>query len=107
MPSYAKLLIGLAATALSAWLFHGPGGNGQRVIDRLDAQVQPIVARQELSTVTATFARDPLARDLRFSGEANDFQRERFVEIIQESQIRGLRSIAWAPPARPAAGAAR
>lgn len=107
MPSYAKLLIGLAATMLSAWLFHGPAGYGQRTIDRLNAQVQPIVARQELSTVTASFARDPLARDLHFSGKANDFQRRRFVEIIQEAEVRGLRSIAWSSPPRPGAGAAR
>lgn len=107
MPSYAKLLIGLAATMLSAWLFHGPAGYGQRAIDRLDAQVQPIVAKQELSTVSAAFARSPLARDLEFSGEANDFQRSRFVEIIQEAQIRGLRSIAWTTPARPTGATVR
>jgi hypothetical protein len=98
MPPFVKMLIGLAATVLSAWLFHGPGGQGERTIASLDAQVQPVVKRQELSTVAATFPRNPLARDLRFSGEANDFQRRRFVEEVQEAQIRGLRSIAWAPP---------
>lgn len=106
MSPVLKFLIGLAATVLAAWLFHGPAGYGQRLIDGLDAQVQPIVVQQELSTVTARFANDPLARDLRFSGEANDFQRRRFVEILQEAQIRGLRSIAWDPPARSAAGGA-
>lgn len=106
MPPFAKMMIGLAATAFSAWLFHGPAGYGQRAIDRLDAQVQPIVAKQELPTVAARFARNPLARDLRFSGEANDFQREGFVSVVQDAQIQGLRSIAWESRPR-ATGAGR
>jgi hypothetical protein len=102
-----KVLVGLAATVLSAWLFHGPAGYGQRLIGKLDAHVQQVVAKQELKTVTARFPR-PLSRDLRFSGEANSFQRQRFVEIIQDEEIRGLRSVGWdrAPvptAARPAA----
>lgn len=95
MSPVLKMGFGVAATVLSSWLFHGPAGYGRRAIDAIDAQVQPIVTRQELRTVRAAFATDPLARDLRFSGEANDFQRTRFVEIIQEAQIPGLRSIAW------------
>lgn len=95
MPPIVKMLIGLTATVGSAWVFHEPAGYGERLIDGLDAQVRPIVARQELPSVTASFVRSPVSRDLRFSGPANDFQRQRFVEIIQEAQIRGLRSVAW------------
>ncbi|HZF44430.1 MAG TPA: hypothetical protein VEZ48_13585 [Sphingomonadaceae bacterium] len=109
MPPSLKALIGLAATVLSAWLFHGPAGYGQRLIGKLDAHVQQVVAKQELKTVTARFPR-PLSRDLRFSGEANSFQRQRFVEIIQDEEIRGLRSVGWdrtpAPSAAPAAASA-
>lgn len=97
MPSWVKLLIGLAATVLSAWLFHGPAGYGQRLIDGLNAQVQPLVAQQELETVHASFTRDPLTRDLRFSGPANDFQRHGFVQVIEEAQIPGIRSVGWGP----------
>lgn len=114
MPPLLKALVGLAATVLSAWLFHGPAGFGQRLIGKLDAHVQQIVAKQELKTVTASFPR-PLSRDLRFSGEANSFQRQRFVEIIQDEEIRGLRSVGWdrtpvqtnVPTAAPANGDAR
>lgn len=95
MSPLLKIATGLAATVLSAWLFHGPAGYGQRVIDGMNAQVQPVVARQELKTVAAGFTRRPLSRDLRFSGEANSFQRQRFIEIIQDKEIRGLRSIGW------------
>lgn len=92
-----KMLIGLAATTASAWVFHAPAGYGRRLIDRLDARVQPVVTRQELPTVTASFARSPLSRDLLFTGPANDFQRGRFVELVQEENIRGLRSVGWDP----------
>lgn len=103
MPPVAKMLIGLAATVASAWIFHGPAGNGQRLIDGLNAQVQPLVAKQELPTVSASFGRDPLTRDLRLRGEANGFQRGRFVEILQEAQIPGVRSVGWDPASRPVA----
>lgn len=96
-----KFLFGLGTTFASAALFHGPGGYGERLLAGLDARVRPIVARQELPTVTAAFARDPLARDLIFRGPANDFQRQRFVEIIQEENILGLRSVGWHPASPP------
>lgn len=101
-----KFATGLAATVLSAWLFHGPAGYGQRTIDGLNAQVQPIVARQLLSTVSAGFP-SPLSRDLRFSGEANSFQRQRFIEIIQDAEISGLRSVGWDRGSPPIEGKAR
>lgn len=95
MSPVLKIWFGLAATVLSAWLFHGPGGGGARTIARIDAQVQPVVARQELPTVVASFKRNPLSRDLRFRGPANAFQREQFVKIVEEQDIVGLRSVAW------------
>lgn len=95
-PSF-KMLIGLAVTALSAWIFHGPAGYGARLLARLDAQVQPLVARQELPEVRAGFTRDPMSRRLEFSGPANDFQRQRFVELIQEANIIGIKSVGWNP----------
>lgn len=95
MAPILKFAIGLAATGLSAWLFHGPAGYGEGLLSRLDDQVRPIVERQELAGVSAQFPRDPLARDLVFRGQANDFQRTRFVELIQEAEVDGLRSAAW------------
>lgn len=107
MPPFVKFLFGLAATVASAALFHGPAGYGERLLNNLDARVQPIVARQELSGVTATLARTPMARDLVFRGPANDFQRERFVEIIQEANVRGLRSVGWDPRSPVVRGSGR
>lgn len=97
MSPAVKIWIGLAATLTSAALFHGPGGYGERALSGLEAQVRPIVARQEVRSVTASFERDPMSRALVFTGRANAFQRERFVELVQEANIRGVRSISWDP----------
>ena len=63
-------------------------------IDGLDAQVQPLVAKQGVPAVTASFP-SPLSRDLRFSGLANAFQRTGFVEVIRDANIRGLSTVGW------------
>lgn len=97
MSPAVKLWIGLAATCASAAFFHGPGGYGERALATLEAQVGPIVAQQEVRSITAAFARDPLSRDLVFTGRGNAFQRKRYVELIQEANIRGIRSISWNP----------
>lgn len=102
-----KMLIGIAVTVGSAWAFHAPGGYGARAIGKLDAAIRPVVEAQELPGVTAAFRRDPLSRDLRFSGAANSFQRTRFVELIQEEDVRGLRSIGWDPDSPVVQEAAR
>lgn len=102
MSPTVKICIGFAATLASAWLFHGPAGYGERLLAGLEAQVQPLVARQEVESVSASFVRDPMSRALVFRGAANDFQRRRFVELVQERNIRGIASIAW-DPASPVA----
>lgn len=96
-----KMGIGLAATLASAALFHGPAGYGERVLAGLEARIRPIVARQEVQSVSAGFPRDPMSRALVFSGRANAFQRERFVALVQEENIPGIKSIGW-DPATPA-----
>lgn len=102
-----KLWTGLGATLASAALFHGPAGYGERVLAGLEAQVGPIVARQEVQSVSAAFPRDPMSRALQFRGSANDFQRERFVQLVQEENIRGIKSIGWDPAFPPSKEAAK
>jgi hypothetical protein len=71
-----KILIGLIVALLIGWAWHGPLGNGERLIDRLEAQAREKVAATELPGIRVTFSRDPLARVARLSGPANDLQRE-------------------------------
>ena len=76
MPRLAKFLIGLAVALLAGWIGHGPLGQGQAFVDRLDALAKAEIARAELSQVQVRFDRDPLRREAILSGEADRFQRE-------------------------------
>ena len=76
MSRRAKLLIGLLAVLLTGWAWHGPLGNGARLLDGLEAEARAAVAEAELAGIEVRMARDPLARVATLSGEANDLQRE-------------------------------
>lgn len=71
-----KILIGLVATLLIGWVWHGPLGYGERFIDRLETQAREKVAATELPGIRVAVSRDPLARAAVLSGRANDLQRE-------------------------------
>ena len=76
MPAVAKLLIGLAVALAAGWVGHGPLGQGQAFVDRLDAQAKAVIRAAELPQVRVRFDRDPLRREAILSGEADRFQRE-------------------------------
>lgn len=71
-----KFLIGLAAALLIAWLWHGPGGQGEKLVSRLEADGRNLVAQARLPGVSVQAERAPLSRNLVLSGTANDLQRE-------------------------------
>ena len=75
MSRLTKFLIGLAAVLLFGWLYHGPLGNGERLISQLEAQARAKVAEAEVPGVTVSLPRDSLARTAFLSGPANDLQR--------------------------------
>lgn len=76
MSRIAKFLIGLAAILLMAWLYHGPLGNGERLVAGLEMQARAAIAASELPGIDVGFSRDPLSRTALLSGQANEFQRE-------------------------------
>jgi hypothetical protein len=76
MTGPVKFLIGLAAALLMGWLWHGPGGQGEKLIGTLEAQVKEAVAVAALPGASVRLERDPLARKAIVSGTANDLQRE-------------------------------
>ena len=76
MSRLTKFLIGLAAVILFGWLYHGPLGNGEKLVSQLEAQARAKVAESEVPGVTARLPRDPLSRTAILSGPANDLQRE-------------------------------
>jgi hypothetical protein len=76
MPKVLKFLIGLAVALAAGWISHGPLGRGATFVDRLDADVQAVLASVKLPGVTGRVQRDPLSRTAILSGPADQFQRE-------------------------------
>jgi hypothetical protein len=76
MPPLVKFLIGLAIALAAGWIGHGPLGQGQAFVDRLEALAKAEIRRAELSQVHVRFDRDPLRREAILSGQADQFQRE-------------------------------
>jgi hypothetical protein len=76
MPDFAKFLIGLCAAVLAGWVSHGPLGQGEAFIDRVEARAKAEIAEAGVPGVEVRFSRDPLQREAVLTGPANDFQRE-------------------------------
>ena len=97
-----KFLLGLAAVLLMGWVYHGPLGNGEALIGRLEAQARAAVAEGEVPGVQVKLRRDPLSRVAVLSGSANDFQREgmgQFPGLNDRVRgIEGISAIEWANP---------
>ena len=71
-----KFLIGLAAALVAGWVSHGPLGQGEAFVARIEAQAKAVVRDSQLPGVEVRLARDPLGREAILTGTANDFQRE-------------------------------
>ncbi|HEU0098675.1 MAG TPA: hypothetical protein VFQ67_07850 [Allosphingosinicella sp.] len=94
-----KILIGLVAALLIGWIWHGPLGNGRRLIDGLEAQAREQVAGAEVPGIRVALSRDPLARVAILSGPANDLQREGLgsqkgiSDLVRD--VEGMASVRW------------
>jgi hypothetical protein len=104
----AKFLIGLAATVLMGWIWHGPMGNGGRFIDAIERQAKAAVAATALPGIEVRLGHDPLNRHATLSGPADNFQRRGMgsqpglTEIV--AGIKGVGSVGWADEAGGASG---
>ena len=76
MSPAVKLLIGLAAVLLMGWVYHGPLGNGERLVEGLEQQAKTAVAGTRIPGIEVRLGRDPLSRHAILSGNADTFQRE-------------------------------
>lgn len=102
-----KFLAGLAAVAAMGWAHHGPLGNGERLIDRIEGQARQAVAATDLPGIEVRLGRDPLSRLATLSGTADAFQREGQGSLkgINDHvrDIAGISAIRWADePAKTA-----
>lgn len=100
MPGAVKLLIGLALVLAAGWAWHGPLGQGRKLIDDLEAQARDGVARAELPGISVRLDRHPLSRNATLSGPANDLQREGLGSQMGVSDyvraVEGIGAVRWA-----------
>lgn len=94
-----KAALGLLLTLAVAWAWHGPLGQGERLIDRLQDGADQAIVFTELTAVKARVSRDPLARTAFLSGPANDLQREGLGSGFGVSDyvrtVEGLSDVRW------------
>lgn len=88
--------IGLAATIVSALLWHGPGGAAERFVTRSERDVRQMLDYFELPQVTAQVQRAPVARRIIYSGQADDFQRAELVRLGED--LPGIGEARWSAP---------
>ena len=106
MSPTVKFLIGLAAVILMGWIHHGPLGQGEALVTKLEAQARTAVAASEVPNVEVRLGRDPLSRVATLSGPADEFQREGmggFPGLNERvAAVEGIARVEWAnpPPSR-------
>ena len=99
MPPILKATLGLLVALAAAWIWHGPYGRGEALIDRLESEVRAAVARSELPGLSVSLGRDPLDRNVTLSGRTNDLQREGLGsgqginDFVRE--VEGIGTIRW------------
>lgn len=93
------LAIGVAATFATTFLWHGPGGAGERFAGTIDRTMRATLDHYEMSAVTARLQRDPLTRRLLLGGPADAFQRGEIARIALE--VPGLATAHWPGPRNP------
>jgi hypothetical protein len=105
MSPAVKFLTGLAAVIAMGWIHHGPLGNGEALVQRLETQAQTAVAATEVPGIQVRLSRDPLSRSATISGQADEFQREGqgslkgINDLVRETE--GISDVQWSePPAR-------
>jgi len=90
---------GVAATLAGSFLWHGPGGAGERFTESIERTMRATLDHYEMPAVAARLQREPLTRRLLLDGPADAFQRGEIARIALE--VPGLGSAHWAGPRNP------
>ena len=99
MKRNTALAIGVAASLAAAFVWHGPGGAGERLAGSIDRTIRATLDHYEMPQVAARTQRDPLTRRLMFDGPADSFQRSEIKRIGLD--VPGVASAHWAGPRDP------
>lgn len=93
------IIIGAGVVTGLTALWHGPGGAGERLAQRVEGQARRQLDRDEMFQVQAHLQRNPLSRRLVLSGPADDFQRQELVRRLDE--LPGVLEVRWDPGSLP------
>jgi len=102
MTPTAKFAVGLAASLVAGWLYHGPAGNGERLVGALETRAKAAVAKEGVPGVEVVLGRDPLSRTATLSGPADQLQRDGLgslpglTDIV--AGIEGISAVKWSNP---------
>src|SRR3982751_3483343 len=83
----------VAIAAAAVW--HGPLGAADHFSARVETGAQQALDYYEMAGVTAQLERNPLSRQLKLRGPADDFQRSELVRVLD--QLPGVSSVSWSP----------
>lgn len=104
MSRWLKLMIGLAAALLAAWLTYGPLGRGEAYVNALEQRAGAIIAAAEVPGIQLHMRREPLSRVAILCGPANDLQRngQRSLPGLADRAflVGGISDVRWQRPAR-------
>lgn len=99
MKRNTALGIGVAATLAATFLWHSPGGAGERLAGSIDRTMRATLDHYEMQPIAARMQRAPLTRRLMLDGPADDFQRGEIKRIGLE--VPGVAAAHWAGPRNP------
>ena len=75
MSRWLKLLIGLAASLLVAWIYYGPAGQGEAYVTLLQQRADYVLRISGVPNIQARVSRAPLSRTVFLCGPTIEFQR--------------------------------
>lgn len=100
MSAPVKFLIGLVAVLVMGWIWHGPIGNGARLVDTIESRAEAAVAATSLPGISVRLGRAPLNRHATLSGAADRFQRQGMGSLPgltgMVGAVEGVGSVGWA-----------
>ena len=100
MSAGVKFLIGFVAVLVMGWVWHGPMGNGARLVDAIEDRAEAVVAATSLPGIAVRLGREPLSRHATLSGAADRFQREGMGSqpglTGMVAAVAGVHSVGWA-----------
>ena len=93
----AALGIGLLASLVLAFAWHGPLGGADRFSAKVQSDIDRTLVYYEMKTVSGQLHRSPLTREVLLKGQADEYQKSELVRFVNE--IPGVTGTTWSEDA--------